>query len=51
MDQYVVSFRMVETETAKVVFSDDARELSSQRDVYKAITAMTARLGRAYGSK
>ena len=51
LDQYVVSFRMVETETAKVVFSDDARELSSQRDVYKAITAMTAKLGRAYGSK
>jgi len=51
LDQYVVSFRMVETETAKVVYSDDARELSTQRDVYKAVLAMTTRLGRACGSR
>ena len=51
MDRYVVSVRVVETETAKVIFSDGARELTSQTDVYNAIVAMTANLGRAYGAK
>ena len=51
MDQYLVTFRMVETETAKVVYSDAARQLSTQQQVYEAISAMTARLGKAYGAK
>jgi len=47
MDQYVLNFRMVETETAKVVYSDDARELSTQREVSKSIGTMVDRLVRA----
>jgi curli biogenesis system outer membrane secretion channel CsgG len=51
MDQYVLNIRMVETESAKVIYSDAVGELSTQRAVQKAIAAMTTRLGKAYGSK
>jgi TolB-like protein len=51
MDQYVLNFRVVETETAKVIYSDDTRELSSQREVSRAITKMLDRLVRTSAAK
>ena len=47
LDQYVLSFRVVETETAKIVYSDDAKGLSTQRDVADAVTSLTKRLAKA----
>jgi TolB-like protein len=47
LDQYVLSFRVVETETARIVYSDDAKGLSTQRDVADAVTALSKRLAKA----
>jgi len=51
MDQYVLNFRVVETETAKVIYSDDARELSTQREVSRAIVKMVDRFVTTSGVK
>ncbi|MEK7475413.1 MAG: CsgG/HfaB family protein [Candidatus Coatesbacteria bacterium] len=40
MDAYVLSLRAVDVETGRIVFSDQAQQLSSQREVATAVRAM-----------
>jgi len=47
LNQYVLSFRVIETETAMIVYSGDEKGLSTQRDVANAVTALTKRLVKA----
>jgi TolB-like protein len=51
MDQYVLNFRVIDVESAKVVYSDDARGLSSQIQVSDAIHQMTMKMAKAVEKK
>ena len=47
MGQYIITFRMVDVETANVVYSDSSKNLSNQNQVTSSISEMAARLGKA----
>jgi len=47
MGEYIISFRMVDVETANVVYSDNAKNLSTQSQVSDAVSKMATRLGKA----
>ena len=44
LDQYVLSFRVIDVETAKAIYSDDARSLSSQSQVANSIGTMVRKM-------
>jgi curli biogenesis system outer membrane secretion channel CsgG len=44
MDAYVLSFRVIEVETAKAIYSDDAQGLVTQREVTAAIKELVRKL-------
>jgi len=47
LDQYVLSFRVVDIESGKAVYSDDEKGLSTQKEVANAITILVQRLTAA----